>query len=158
VRGWAAVLLLAAVFLGHGLQCGSASEHTATAHTATAHGGGSLTASGAAPAADIHLTAPTAGHAADTAVMAAPAAHLTTGAATSGVTADHAPGHWHGLPGHLWAVCLAVLAAGLAVLLAVLAPRLLGPASSVAARLRRGAVWPALLRPPDLFSLCVQRI
>jgi hypothetical protein len=55
-------------------------------------------------------------------------------------------------------VCLAVLAAGLAVLLAVLAPRLLRLVAPAAARLRRGAVWPALLRPPDLSSLCVLRI
>ncbi len=147
-RGWAAVLLLTAVFLGHGLQCGSGAGDAAHA------GGASI-----ALTADAHLAGPAAVYGTVGATTAAPAAHVVDATVAPGGTVAHIPGHWHGQPGHLWAVCLAVLAAGLAVLLAVLTPRLIGLASSAAARLgRRGAFWPALLRPPDLFSLCIQRI
>ncbi|SFT58248.1 hypothetical protein SAMN05660657_01742 [Geodermatophilus amargosae] len=151
LHGWAAVLLLAAVFLGHGLQCSPAAGHPTNAD----HGQGSPTVSVALTATDTHRTDPTA-HAAESPAMAAPAAHT---AATPATTADSTPGHWHGLPGHLWMVCLAVLAAGLAVLAAVLAPRLVGLASPLTApRELRGARWPTPLRPPELSSLCVLRI
>jgi hypothetical protein len=68
-------------------------------------------------------------------------------------------GHWHGLPGHLLAACLAVLAAGLAALLvlAVLGLVRLGLAAARHSRLR-DLPWLALPRPPDLLSLCVLRI
>ncbi|MGX5653662.1 hypothetical protein ACWKWC_02700 [Geodermatophilus nigrescens] len=157
------MLLLAAVFLGHGLQCGSAADHTATAgaetaHVAAVHDGRALTASVVRPAGDAHLTGSAAGHVPAAAAATAPAPQLIAGAAAFEVTAGPAPGHWHGPPGHLWMVCLAVLAAGMTVLLALLTPRLLGLAAPAAARLRRGAICPALLRPPDLSSLCVLRI
>ena len=68
-------------------------------------------------------------------------------------------GHWHGLPSHLLAACLAVLAAGLAVLLVLAA---LGLVRLVLAVARRSCVRdlprPAPPRPPDLLSLCVLRI
>jgi hypothetical protein len=151
VHGWAAVLLLAAVFLGHGLQCSPAAGHTTNA----VHGEGSPTASSALTATDTHRTDPTA-HAAESPAMAAPAAPAD---ATLATTVNSTPGHWHGLPGHLWMVCLAVLAAGLAVLLAVLAPRLVGLASPLTALSElHGARWPTPLRPPELSSLCVLRI
>jgi hypothetical protein len=145
------VLLLAAVFLGHGLQCSSAAGHPTNA----VHGEGSPTVSAALTATDTHRSHPIA-HAAESPAMAAPAAQTD---ATPATTADSTPGHWHGLPSHLWMVCLAVLAAGLAVLLAVLAPRLVRLASPLTALPElRGARWPTPLRPPELFSLCVLRI
>jgi hypothetical protein len=65
----------------------------------------------------------------------------------------------HGAAEHLWTLCLAVLAAGLAVLLAVLAPRLIGAAAAALRRARaRAAGGLAPLRPPDLSALCLLRI
>ncbi len=151
-RGWAALLLLAAVFLGHGLQCGSPSD-------GAAHAGPDRdipTMSVTIAAAGVHLTATAAGHGADSAASAPPTTHSGTSPAT---TAGSAPGHWHGLPGHLWAVCLAVLAAGLAVLLVLTGPRLLRQRTPPAASPSwlRGLSWPAPTRPPDPFCLCVLR-
>ncbi|SDM08475.1 hypothetical protein SAMN05660642_01598 [Geodermatophilus siccatus] len=147
MRGWAAVLLLAAVFLGHGLQCGPGSGGAAHA----GHGVDTAVAA-AVTAADTHLTPSAVGHGGG---AAAPIAHDD---AARAATAGSAPGHWHGLPGHLWAVCLAVLATGLAVLLSLAARRLLrqAPPAALPAWLR-GLPRPAPARPPDLFSLCVLR-
>ncbi len=150
MHGWAAVLLQAAVLLGPGLQCSTTAGHG----THAVHGEGSPTASVALTTTDTHRANPTA-HAAESPGMAAPAAQTDVTPAT---TVDSTPGHWHGLPGHLWMVCLAVLAAGLAVLLDVLAPRLLGLASPLTTPELRGARWPTPLRPPELASLCVLRI
>ena len=151
-RDWAALLLLAAVFLGHGLQCGSPSEGAAHA----GHGGDVPTVSVTIAAAGAHLTATAAVGGADAEASAPPTRHSDAAPAT---TAGSAPGHWHGLPGHLWAVCLAVLAAGLAVLLVLTGPRLLRRRTPPAASPSwlRGLSWPVPPRPPDLFCLCVLR-
>ena len=144
------MLLLAAVFLGHGLQCGS----VAGGATHGVHGGDIPAVSVALTAADAHLTGSAAVHGADFPATAPPVADHDAVPTTAG----SAPEHGHGLPGHLWAVCLAVFAAGLAVLLALAGQRLLRPALP--------AAWPAWLRhlrrlapprPPDLFSLGVLR-
>ncbi|MFP5371807.1 MAG: hypothetical protein ACLGI3_13825, partial [Actinomycetes bacterium] len=61
--------------------------------------------------------------------------------------------------GHLWAVCLAVLAAGLAVLLTVLGSRLVPrwlAAWKGSGSHTTGVPW--LPRPPDLHALCLLRI
>ncbi|MGY1682428.1 hypothetical protein [Geodermatophilus sp. SYSU D01176] len=147
-RGWAAALLFAAVLLGHGLQCGSAADGVVHG----VHGGDAAALSVALTAIDAHLSGSAADHGADVSATAPPATHHDAAPAT---TAGSAPGHWHGLPGHLWAVCLAVLAAGLAILLALAALRQPWPTASPV-RLR-GLFWPTPPRPPDLFSLCVLR-
>ena len=156
-RGWAAVLLLAAVFLGHGLQCattGNGATHVGTAvgagHAVSADDGLSATAV-AVGAAHAQPTASVTVH-----TGTAPATeHDVAPAATTGGT----QGHWHGLPGHLLAACLAVLAAGLAILLVLAA---LGLVRLVLAAARRSCVrglpWLVPPRPPDLLSLCVLRI
>ncbi|WP_100501205.1 hypothetical protein [Geodermatophilus chilensis] len=150
-RGWAAVLLLAAVFLGHGLQCGSPAGGAAHG----AHDSDTPAVLVTLPATDAHLTPSAAGHGSEASVMAPLVAHHDAAPTT---TVGSTPGHWHGLPGHLWAICLAVLAAGLAVLLILAARRLLRPAPSAPLPAwLRGLSWPAPLRPPDPFSLCVLR-
>ena len=150
-RRWAALLVLAAVFAVHGVQCTSlAVDSAAHAHgpahaaplvltpsaTADDHGGG------------IAASAP------QHTVSLLPAA---AGAATAVVGAGHDTSP-PGSAGHLWTLCLAVLAAGLAVLLAVLAARLVPLARRLALRAPvRGPGWVAPPRPPDLFALCLLR-
>ncbi|MGY1848049.1 MULTISPECIES: hypothetical protein [unclassified Blastococcus] len=152
-RVWTALLLLAAVFAMHGLQCTA----VGTGHTAGPDGAavaaaptgvleGGLRTGAVSHGLDAHSTV----H--DTAAMvaAAPLAGL--------LAADHgsAPA---GAVGHLWALCLAVLAAGLAVLVALLLPRLLTLLPAAWARLRTHAsAGLAPLRPPDLHALCLLRI
>ncbi len=138
VRLWTALLLLAAVFTLHGLQC-AVGDHTA----------GSPGAGGEQHAAVAALTLPAAaaGHApAPGSVMAAAPAH-------------DAPKRTPHSTGQLWTVCLAVLAAGLAALLALILPRLVQLARSGLPRAladARRALMP--LRPPDLSELCLLRI
>lgn len=159
-RGWAALLLLAAVFAMHGLQCTAVgTDHAAghgTAGIAVAPVGqleGGLYAgavsSGPAAHGSVHDGGHGSVHAAATGA-ASPLAGL--------LAADHGsvPA---GAVGHLWAVCLAVLAAGLAVLVALLLPRLLTLLPAAWARLRTHApAGLAPLRPPDLHALCLLRI
>ncbi|MCZ2818538.1 DUF6153 family protein [Modestobacter sp. VKM Ac-2984] len=142
-RVWTALLLLAAVFGVHGVQCttvGPSLEHASVTHA--------LTASADVPAA-----------AAQVAVAAAMPGHhhaAPQGADEAGVTGSLAP--WH--DGHVLAVCLAVLLAGLTVVGAL--ARLRG----LAARLVRGSPssphrttgWSWQPRPPDLAELCLLRI
>jgi hypothetical protein len=155
-RGWTALLLLAAVFAMHGLQCTAAGTGNATGHGAVP-----VAAASAGPLDDgPHPT------------TAQPGLEALSGAHGSvpGITAVVAAGPTAGLPGaghdsapataggHLWALCLAVLAAGLTVLVALL-PRLLTLLPAACARLRRHASTArAPLRPPDLHSLCLLRI
>ncbi|MCA0144058.1 DUF6153 family protein [Blastococcus sp. LR1] len=129
-RAWTAALLLAAVFLGHGLQCGSSSTAEGHAHAAMTEV--VLVASALQPA-------------------GIPAHHDAVD--------DGATDHRHGLPGHLLAVCLAVVAVGLAVLL--------GTAGASSRSVRRGpppsarsstTAWRVPARPPDILTLCVLRI
>lgn len=76
---------------------------------------------------------------------------------SSAVTATSVPGH--GIPAHVWSLCLAVLLAGIALLGAVLArgaPTALVSASSSRPRgLDLRSLPP---RPPDLSVLCLLRI
>ncbi|MGY1820520.1 hypothetical protein [Geodermatophilus sp. SYSU D00079] len=151
-RLWTAVLVLAAVFAMHGVQCAAALGDHATDHVSTAAPEPAVSldrAPGGHPAA---MTVDAAEHPAATGavvVAAAPAALL---AADHGSTPA-------GAVGHLWTLCLAVLAAGLVVLLALLLPRLLTLLPVAWARLRTHAsAGLAPLRPPDLHSLCLLRI
>jgi hypothetical protein len=114
-RSWTAVLLLFAVLFMHGLRCGSAADGAAHAGPAPV-----VTVAATAPAAgDAHRADAAATHAGPLAAVPHVADHATVGAVLGG---DHgnAP---HSAAGHLWAVCLAVLAAGLAVLLMLLGSR-----------------------------------
>jgi hypothetical protein len=144
-RLWTALLMLAAVFAMHGLQCASAADGT---HTSDAvH----------APSYAVHAPsdAPTA--------PASEGAHLAGGPAAADLAVavvDDAHGSTpHESAGHLWTLCLAVLAAGIAALLTVLAPRLIGLAWPALRRVRgRAYRWLTPLRPPDLSALCLLRI
>ena len=160
-RGWTALLLLTAVFAMHGLQCTTAG----TAHT-TGHGAAPVAAAPAGPLeagphpgmASPGLEAHSSGYDGDHGSAHDSAAMIATAPLAGLLTADHgsAPA---GAGGHLWALCLAVLAAGLAVLLALLLPRLLTLPPAAWARLRTHASAAlAPLRPPDLHSLCLLRI
>jgi hypothetical protein len=152
-RGWTALLLLAAVFAMHGLQCTAAGTDHAAGHgaAAVALAPAGLPDGGVHPRVTSTPTDARGAHPDTTAMIAgaAPAAGLP------GAGHDSTPA---GAGGHLWTLCLAVLAAGLAVLLTLLLPRtpaLLGP---VWARLRiRPPAGLAPLRPPDLHVLCLLR-
>ena len=149
-RRWLVLLLFAAVFAMHGLQCiGADATGAGSGHVMTL----SPSASGTAFVND----ASPAGHAmnapaeASAVVMLAPLGMATAETVSSGR-------HPAGLMGHLWTVCLAVLSVGLAVLLATLAiTRLrtwlpqLAPGGFARARTH------VRLPTPDLFALCVLR-
>jgi hypothetical protein len=161
-RLWTALLVLAAVFAMHGVQCTTAADSAAHAATPAGH---------AADAVSLAMTVLTPGHATATAgltladpIAAVPiAGHADSGPATlAGAPAMAAAGHGgapHDAAAHLWTVCLAVLApAALAVLLALLGSRsvpLTAPAL-VYARARLRSLAPP--RPPDLSALCLLRI
>jgi hypothetical protein len=136
-----ALLILAAVFSMHGLQCLSvepAGTHSGD-HTAMAATG--------APAGDGHLMAVVSAE-------AAPAAMGDPGSSTS------YPGPVHSAA-HALAVCLAILLAGLAVLAVLLSISRTAPPDRREAAIARARSWWAsiqLPRPPDLASLCLLRI
>jgi hypothetical protein len=153
-RLWTALLMLAAVFSMHGLQCtagDSAVEHVSTPLGAAASVG--------APAAAIHVGTVAAAISDPWRVAAT---HGARDAASTGSTglpapqAPQAPGH----DAHVWAVCLAVLLAGLTILGAVALLR------GMAVPLIRGSPtpsrwltgWSRQPRPPDLSVLCLLRI
>jgi hypothetical protein len=150
--GWV-LLLLAAVFTMHGLQCAGADS----ADPSGAHGPIHAIAA-AEPHPVLHVVGPVTAMASADHMTASPLAAAVT-AATVGVPlgTDHDSSP-HGA-GHLWALCLAVLAAGLAVLLLALVGRSL----AIRLPLLRRAIGRALgsfspPRPPDLYSLCLMRI
>lgn len=149
-RGWTALLLLAAVFAMHGLQCTAA---VGTAHAA-GHGAATvaLTPAGLLDAGAVSTATDAHGATHGTTSMVAAAAPA------AGLLAAGHDGTPAGPGGHLWTLCLAVLAAGLAVLLAVLVPRagaLLIPAwARLRMRLPSGL---APSRPPSLHALCLLR-
>ncbi|WP_138758594.1 hypothetical protein [Modestobacter altitudinis] len=146
-RLWTALVLLAGVFALHGVQCAGAAT---TAHAGVA----SMTAAAAAASGGAAPWAATAAdgdglHAGDhpaTLVSAAGAADPNHGSAP------------HDAGGHLWTICLAVLATGLAVLLVLAGHRPVrrGPAALPRSLARViGALVPP--HPPDLHVLCVLR-
>lgn len=145
-----ALLALGAVFAVHGIQC-LAAEATHGQHAMA------VTASSTAL---VATTSPGVGHtSADLAD-----GHTSTSGHASGAPATAIPGaprgSSHDVAGHLWEVCLAVLAAGLALGLTALVDRVarrvveltaIGPGSP-------GRRSGRLLRPPDLSQLCLLRI
>ncbi|WP_138733824.1 DUF6153 family protein [Modestobacter excelsi] len=154
-RLWTALLMLAAVFAMHGVQCAgaadSATSAATTVHVVTPAHSGSSAMTALAPG--QALPAVGAARADD-----ATSAHTTVAAAAVPVGAGHgsAPHDW---AAHLWTACLAVLAAALAVLLALLVPRLvrLGP-PALRSPSARASGWLVPPRPPDLSALCLLRI
>jgi hypothetical protein len=170
-RLWTALLVLAAVFAMHGVQCTTAAG--GAGHAATPAGHAATSAGHAADSVFLAMTALT-GHGQATATAgigladpisaarlvghgdSVPAAPVA-GAAVVMAAAGHG-GAPHDAAGHLWTVCLAVLAAALAVLLASLVPRSvrLTPPALGCVRARLPSLAPP--RPPDLSALCLLRI
>ncbi|MCZ2858184.1 hypothetical protein [Blastococcus sp. VKM Ac-2987] len=153
-RGWTALLLLAAVFAMHGLQCTAAGTDHAAGHGAATVAvapaglldGGAHTSAASTPT-DAH------GAHRDISAMIVAAAAPVAGLLAAGH--DSTPADQGG---HLWTLCLAVLAAGLAVLLTLLLPRTPALPGPPRARLRpRLPAGLAPLRPPDLHALCLLR-
>ena len=158
-----ALLVLAAVLAMHGVQCttAAAGPGQAAVHAGHAPDAVSLAMTALVPGpVDAMVTAGIA--LADPIGAVTIAGSAVSGPATpGGAAAAMSPAGQGGLPhdagSHLWTVCLAVLAAALAVMLEVLVPRsvhLTAPALGCArARLRSLAP-----RPPDLSVLCLLRI
>ena len=165
VRLWTALLVLVGMFVVHGAQCMTAADGaghpTTAAHTAVLAPTGTLmhdaveattvtAAAGITPiSALVGDTEP-----ADT----APVVHSATGSPAAVAVSDAPAAGSHGTAGHLWTVCLAVLAAALAVLLAVLLPhpRLVSRVALLRVLARLKSL--SLARPPDLSELCLLRI
>ena len=139
-RTWLALVLLAAIFSMHGISALPGDAGTSVG-TSSAHSAMDVAADGVA-----------------------------LGPATPSVVVDHssggsgAPTHGdpagHGMTGHLWSLCLAVLLAGAALFLIVRIRRTV-PVERALSDLRRvrapeGLV--GILRPPDLSALCLLRI
>ena len=145
-RMWA-LLLLAAVFSMHGVQC-MASDMNAGHGTAAS---AMTVVHGAALAEPVWPTSTVVGH-------------QLSGVVPGGVSVTAMSGLPHGsppMPGAAFgAVCLAVLLTGVVLLgVAVLVRR--APASIVRARApsaRWNTWWSRLPRPPDLSALCLLRI
>jgi Family of unknown function (DUF6153) len=138
------LLLLAAVFSMHGVQCVAADVDSGHGMTGTAH---------ALVAAPVEVSSVGVGLA-----IASSVAH---GMAPGSVVVTETTGD--GLPAHgtaFWAVCLAIVLAGV-VLLGVVAlirtPWARAVRARAPSRLWR-AGWSRLPRPPDLSALCLLRI
>lgn len=149
-RRWLVLLLFAAIFAMHGIQCvGAASMTTASGHALAASAAVADTPDGLVMQAS-HI---------GSAFGALPAAFLVDPEAMVAASSRDMNGHPTGLMDHLWTVCLAVLSAFIAGLLAVLVsrrvrtwlPPLLGGRSAGV----RARIPPPC---PDLSALCVLRI
>ncbi|MCW2635547.1 MAG: hypothetical protein JWQ99_1914 [Blastococcus sp.] len=145
------LLALAAVFALHGVQCGNAADRAGHA------------ADHAVETYPLAMTEFTPGHAHGNATAGPTLPDRIGGDADSGPVAPAVAAAGHGgapqnAPAHLWTVCLAVLAAAIAVLLVLLAPRVVHRTAPVmrCARASFGSLAP--LRPPDLSALCLLRI
>ncbi|RZU30809.1 DUF6153 family protein [Blastococcus saxobsidens] len=160
-RLWTALLVLVGIFVMHGAQCTAAAvdggRSSPVAHSTVL----------APPGTPVHGAAETAatvvsatGIAAIGTVLTAtaPAAHAATGLSAAVAAADGPLSDSHGTLGHLWSVCLAVLAAALAGLLALLLPHPVLTARRPLTRVRARSTAPTLARPPDLSELCLLRI
>ena len=141
-RLWATLLLLAAVFATHGVQC-------VTSDSAMEHGSPSLAA---VPSVVGH---PAAVHLADGTEMPR---HSDAAAADGGRDAAVTLLPWH--DAYVLIVCLAILLAGLTVLGAGahFRGRAVPPVRGSPGRGHRFAAWSLWPRPPDLSVLCLLRI
>ena len=146
-RRFCALLLLAAVFSMHGVQCVVADAEAGHGLTSTAHAWTGVVA--AAPSAGAALDVLDHGR--------SDAVQVIAGLASIAATPVG------GLPSHgvtLWAVCLAVVLTGLVLLGAGL---LIRRVPALVVRARAPSVlwhtgWSRLPRPPDLSALCLLRI
>lgn len=159
-RLWTALLLLAGVFVMHGAQCMTAADDAGHPSSAAQSTVLAPTASLMHDAAAAATVVPGAGIVPVGAALAGPpsAAHQAVGAPATATPADRPSSDSHGTAGHLWTVCLAVLAAALAVLLAVLLPHLRLVARLALPRMRAWLRSLSPPRPPDLSELCLLRI
>ena len=138
-RVWATLVALAAVLVLHGVQCAG--------HDLSSRPSGATVQTFPEPATSgmHHSSSPAGG-------SAAPTESDRIGAGSA-----H-PQRPHPSPGDLEAICLAVLSAGLALLVALLLRPGTPPGRSRChAQAQRWVSGPALLRPPDVFALCVLR-
>jgi hypothetical protein len=161
-RLWTALLVLVGVFVMHGAQCTAAADgsghpspaaHTEAIAPKAALLPGDMGAAAAAITAPSDMTVGGVGEAVD-----APPADRSALAALAATAAGSSPGGQHGTTGHLWTVCLAVLATGVVALVAFLLPRpaLLARPTLTYAQAMLRPLPP--LRPPDLSKLCLLRI
>ncbi len=157
-RLWTALLVLVGVFVMHGAQCTAAADDAGhpspAAHSTVLAPTGTLMHGAAVPAIVVAATssAQVVTVLADTASVAHPASGSPAAGAGSPLSDSH------GVAGHLWTLCLAVLAAAVAVLLAVLLPHRGLPARLALPRMRARSRSLSPLRPPDLSELCLLRI
>jgi hypothetical protein len=160
-RLWTALLVLVGVFVMHGAQCAAAADDAGhlspVAHSTALPPTGTLM-HGAVEAAATVATVTDMALAGSAVADTAPAAQPATGSPTAVATADSPPSGSHGTAGHLWTVCMAVLAAAMAVLLALLLPHpgLLARLALTRVRSQLRSLTPT--RPPDLSELCLLRI
>ncbi|MGN6687551.1 MAG: hypothetical protein ACTHK1_08435 [Actinomycetales bacterium] len=143
---WCALLLLAAVFGMHGVQCMGADSPMVAPH---AHASGALTP----PMPSAHVMGDD-----SLAAAVAPSAENLLPAGPVMAAGTHEPKQPTGLMDHLWAVCLAVLSAVLAAIALLLLKK--RRPSIPAPPMARGHRWWTGLdppRPPDIYCLCVLR-
>ena len=145
-RLWS-LLLLAAVFVVHGVQC----------MAADADGGHAAMAPVVASAEMGHPSGRDA--AADGAaglVLTAAVVHSVAGPLGAGLPVDRDSGHG----ADLWAMCLAVVVGGLVLLgaMGLLRHGTVTPVRGSPSRRFGTRIIPGTLRPPDLSSLCVLRV
>jgi hypothetical protein len=121
-RLWTALLVLVGVFVMHGAQCTAAADdagHPVPASHCTVLPPPGTLMHGAAEAATVVTTT---GMAPVGTVLAATAPAGHTASESPAAVADSPLSDSRGAAGHLWSVCLAVLAAALAVRLALPVP------------------------------------
>ena len=150
-RLWTALLVLLGVLVMHGAQCTAAADDVGhpspAAHSTVLAPTGTLVHGAPVGAIVVAATGIT------------PVGTVLAGTAPAAIAAAGGPSSdSHGTAGHLWTVCLAVLASALAVLLAVLLPHpgLLARLALPRVRARLRSLSPP--RPPDLSELCLLRI
>lgn len=147
-RRLCSLLLLAAVFVMHGVQC-------VVADPAGGHAAMAPVVASAAMGHPSGLDAAADGSAAGVVITAA-VVHSVAGPLGAGLPVDRDPGHG----ADLWAVCLAVVVGGLVLLgaMGLLRRVAVTPVRGSPSRLFGTAIIAGPLRPPDLSSLCLLRI
>ena len=145
-RYWGVLVVLAGVFAMHGLQCTSHDLHTPAGH-----GAGATLVSLSLPAA-VDAVDPGPPDALDGSGASAAPDHGEHAASPPALDGPSSP-----LPADFWIACLAVLAAGLALLTAFLRAWPAADGLAPWVPVPRWVSVPTLLRPPDLFALCVLR-
>jgi hypothetical protein len=163
-RLWTALLVLAGVFAMHGLQCSTGADSAGHPASPAGHAEAFFLAVTAVAPDHPHAVAPAGIAQASAPMVAVPVAGQAgsgpgslTGAAPEPAEVAYG-GTSHDWAARVWTLCLAVLAAGLAVLLVPLVSR---PVMRAAPALGygRAQLWsPAPSRPPDLSALCLLRI